>query len=173
MKNVSCNISKQKMRQSPSHQQLQTLPSVHSEGTQDGKEQGTGPRQLRCIPKEWFQWAQTLASSPMHMNVCSVPQCVWLCNSMGCSPPGSCVNGILQARILEWVAMPSSRGLPNPGIKPRYPTVQADSLLSEPPGKPMNTGVGSLSHLQRILPTQELNRDLLHCRQILYTAELS
>ena len=42
------------------------------------------------------------------------------------------------------------------------------SLLSEPEGKPKNTGVGSLSLLQWIFPTQELNRDLLHCRRILY-----
>ena len=42
--------------------------------------------------------------------------------------------GILQARILEWVAMPSPGDLPNPGIKPRSPTLQADSLLCEPPG---------------------------------------
>ena len=94
--------------------------------------------------------------------------CPTLCNPMGCSPPGSSVNGILQARILEWVAMPSSRDLPNPGIKPRSPALQADSLLSEPPGKPMNIGVGSLSLLQGIFLTQELNRGLLHCRRILY-----
>ena len=68
--------------------------------------------------------------------------------------------GILQARILEWVAMPSSRGLSNPGIKPRSPALPADSLPSEPPGKPKNTGVGSLFHLQRIFPTQESNRGL-------------
>ena len=36
--------------------------------------------------------------------------CLTLCDSMDCSPPGSSVHGILQARILEWVAMPSSRG---------------------------------------------------------------
>ena len=41
--------------------------------------------------------------------------------------------GILQVRILEWVAMPSTRDLPNPGIEPRSPTLQADSLPSEPP----------------------------------------
>ena len=35
--------------------------------------------------------------------------CATLCNPMDCSPPGSSVHGILQARILEWVAMPSSR----------------------------------------------------------------
>ena len=40
--------------------------------------------------------------------------------------------GILQARILEWVAMPSSRALPNPGIEPRSPALRAESLLSEP-----------------------------------------
>ena len=42
--------------------------------------------------------------------------------------------------------------LPNPGIKPRSPALQADSLPAEPPGKPMNTGVGSLSLLQGIFP---------------------
>ena len=36
--------------------------------------------------------------------------CLTLCNPMDCSPPGSSVHGILQTRILEWVAMPSSRG---------------------------------------------------------------
>ena len=46
------------------------------------------------------------------------------------------IHGILQARILEWVATPSSRDLPNPGIEPRSPTLQADSLPAEPPGKP-------------------------------------
>ena len=43
--------------------------------------------------------------------------------------------GIIQARILEWVAFPSPGDLPNPGIEPRSPTLQADSLPSEPPGK--------------------------------------
>ena len=56
--------------------------------------------------------------------------------------------GILQARILEWVAIHSSRGSSNPGIKPRSPVLQADSLPSEPLGKPKNMGVGSLSLLQ-------------------------
>ena len=43
--------------------------------------------------------------------------------------------GILQARILEGVAMPSSRDPPDPGIEPRSPVLPADSLLSEPPGR--------------------------------------
>ena len=56
--------------------------------------------------------------------------------------------------------------LPNPGIEPRSPALQEDSL--EPQGKPKNTGVGSLYLLQGIFPTQESNWGLLHCRQILY-----
>ena len=53
-------------------------------------------------------------------------------------------------------------------MEPRSPTLQAGSLLVEPQGKPKNTRVGSLSLLQWIFLTQELNRGLLHCRQILY-----
>ena len=64
--------------------------------------------------------------------------------------------------------MPYSKDLPNPRIEPKSPTLQADSLPSRPPGKPKNTGVGSLSLLQGNFPTQELNQGLLHCRQILY-----
>ena len=85
-----------------------------------------------------------------------------------CDPMDYTVHGILQARILEWVAVPFSKDLPNPGIEPRSPTLQADSLPAEPQGKPKNTGVGSLSLLQRIFLTQESNEDLLHYRQILY-----
>ena len=57
--------------------------------------------------------------------------CQTLGDSMDCSPPGSSVHGILQARILEWVAMPFSRDPPDPGIEPRSPTLQADSLPFE------------------------------------------
>ena len=52
-----------------------------------------------------------------------------LCEPMDSSPPGSSVLGILQARILEWLAILSR-------IKPASPELQADSLPSEPPGKP-------------------------------------
>ena len=51
--------------------------------------------------------------------------------------PGSSVHGTLQARILEWVAIPFSGDLPDPGTEPRSPALQADSLPSEPPGKHM------------------------------------
>ena len=66
---------------------------------------------------------------------------------------------------------PSPEDLLNPGIKPRSPIFQADSLPAEPQGKPKNPGVASLSLLQQIFPTQELNWNLLHCR-ILYQLSL-
>ena len=63
---------------------------------------------------------------------------------------------------------PSPWNLPNPGIEPRSPTLQAISWPAEPKGKPKNTGVGSLSLLQWIFLTHELNRGLQHCRRILH-----
>ena len=85
-----------------------------------------------------------------------------------CDPIDYTVHGILQARILEWQPFPYSKGSSQPKIKPRSPTLQADSLPVESPGKPKNIQVGSLSLLQWIFPTKELNRGLPHCRQILY-----
>ena len=69
-----------------------------------------------------------------------------------------------------WIGLPfpSPGDLSNPGIKPMSPALQMDSLSSEPPGKPKNTGVGILSFLQGNFPTQESTQGLLHCRQILY-----
>ena len=57
-------------------------------------------------------------------------------------------------------------------MAPRSPTLQAGSLPAETQGKSKNTGVGSLPLLQGIFPTQESNRGLLHCRQILYQLTL-
>ena len=102
--------------------------------------------------------------------LCLVTQsCPTLCDPMGCSLPGSSVHGDSPGKdtgvgchALLW------GGLPNPGIEHRSPALQADSLPSEPPEKPKNTGVGSLSLLQRIFLTQESNQDLLHCRWVLY-----
>ena len=142
--------------------------------------------------------------------------CVWLSDTMDCSPPGSSVQGILQARILEWVAIPFSRDFPEPGIEPRSPalagrfftiwvtrevhyfTLKVFENTGWPPSyvslkakvtqlcptlcDPLDytvhgilqarvqkpTGMGSLSLLQGIFPTQGLNPGLLHCKQILY-----
>ena len=52
------------------------------------------------------------------MHAKSLQSWLILSDLMDCSPPGSSVHGILQARILEWVAISSSRNLPNLGIEP-------------------------------------------------------
>ena len=83
-------------------------------------------------------------------NVVSVAQsCPTLGDPMDCSPPGSSVHGILQARILEWTAMPSSRG------------------SSWPRGWTQVSHVaGRFALLQGILPTQGWNSGLPRCREI-------
>ena len=78
------------------------------------------------------------------------------------------VYGILHAKILEWVTFPFSRGSFQLRDWTRSPALQVDSLPAEPQGKPKSTGMGSLSLLQGIFPTQELNQGLLKCRRILY-----
>ena len=71
------------------------------------------------------------------VRVCLVAQsCLIPCDPRECSPPGSSVHGILQARILECVAITFSRGSSQPGIEPGSPALQVDSSLPEPPGKP-------------------------------------
>ena len=73
------------------------------------------------------------------MKVLVAQSCPTLCDPIDYSLPGSTVHGIFQARILKWVASSFSRGssrlrdLPNPGIEPRPPTLQADALPSELP----------------------------------------
>ena len=85
------------------------------------------------------------------------------------SLPGSSVHGISQARVLEWVAIAFSQ---SKGVAQLCPTlgapwtIQDSWTIQNSPGQ--NTGVGSLSLLQGIFPTQELNQGLLHCRRILY-----
>ena len=89
---------------------------------------------------------------------------VWLCNPHGLLSPWNSPGqntGVGDLSLLQ-------RIFPNPGIEPRSPALQADSLLAEQLGKPKNTGVSSVSLFQRIFPTQELNWGLRHCRPILY-----
>ena len=83
----------------------------------------------------------TSAVNPMTqppLRVLVTQSCPTLCNPMDCRSPSSSVHGILQATHfrLEWLPFPSPGDHPDPGIKPRSPTLQADSLPSEPPGKP-------------------------------------
>ena len=64
--------------------------------------------------------------------------CLTLCDPVDCSPPGSFVHEISQARILEWLPFPSPGDLFHPGTEPRPLALQADCSLTEPPGKPWN-----------------------------------
>ena len=60
--------------------------------------------------------------------------CLTLCDPMDCSPPGSSDHGILQTRLLKSVDCPPPGDLPDPGIEPASPALQANSLTTEPPG---------------------------------------
>ena len=62
--------------------------------------------------------------------------CLILLQPQDCSPSGSSVHGILQARILEWVAISFSRDLPHPGIECISPALAGKFFTTEPPGKP-------------------------------------
>ena len=108
----------------------------------------TGVHTRKCIQSLRHVWLSATSRAVAHQAPLSMGFCrqeYW--SGLPYAPPGD---------------------LPNPGIEPRPPALQVDSLLSEPPRKPKNTGVGSLSHLQRIFLTQESNWCLLHCRQFLY-----
>ena len=126
----------------------------------------------------------------------SLQSCPTLCNTMDHSLPGSSVHAILQARILSTIPCPPPGNPTNPGIQPESLTSPAlagrffissatqeaylldgsvVSDFSQPQGlcspwnsPGQNTGVGSLSRLQQIFPTQEEDQGLLHCRRILY-----
>ena len=65
-----------------------------------------------------------------------IQSCPTLCNPMDYSIPGSSIHWIFQARVLEWVAISFCRGSYWPRAEPVSLTLQADALLSEPPGKP-------------------------------------
>ena len=103
----------------------------------------------------------------------SLQSCWTLCDPMNCSLQGSsCPWGFSRQEYCSGLPCPLPGDLPNPGIEPMSPTLQADYLPAEPSRKPKSTGVGRLSLLQQIFPNPELNRGLPHCRQILLLLSL-
>ena len=78
---------------------------------------------------------------PVVMYGCDKVKVAQLCPTL-CDPMDCIVHGVLQARILEWVAFPFSRGSSQPRDQTQVSTLQADSLPTEPPGKPMDVRVG-------------------------------
>ena len=135
------------------------------------------PKRKGCISFP-FRSPQSTEVTPEHWGgfpvlcccCCSLvaQSCPTLCDPIDCGPPGSSVHRDSPGKNTGVNSWPPPGDLPDPGIKPRSPALQADFLPSEPPGKPKNTGVGSLFPLQGIFLTQELNWGLLHCRQILH-----
>ena len=89
---------------------------------------------------------QNLHSYPL---CCGVLSCLVMSDSLQphglYSPPGFSVHGDSPGKN---IGVGCHGDLPKPGIESRSPTLWADSLPAEPPGKPKNTGVGSLSLLQ-------------------------
>ena len=77
--------------------------------------------------------------------------CLTLCDPMDYSPPGSSSMGFSRQEYWSGLLFPSSGDLPNPGIEARSPTLQADTLPSEPPGKPMDLSVPSVLFLFLLL----------------------
>ena len=84
-----------------------------------------------------FSFKSLLIFKVLLVKVIVTQSCLTLCDPMDCSLPGSYVHGILQTRILEWVAIPFFGGIfPIQGLKLGLLHWQADSLQSKPPGKP-------------------------------------
>ena len=103
--------------------------------------------------------------------LCCAQLCLILCDPIDCSLPASSVHGDSPGKNTGVGCHVLLQGnLSNPGIESRSPILQVDSLPTEPPGKPKNTGMGSLSLLQWIFATQEWRWCLLHCRRIFFQA---
>ena len=100
-----------------------------------------------------MNWNDLIAALRVCVFVLVTELYLTLCNLMDYRPPGSSVHGILQARILEWVVVPFSRGSSNPGIEPRSSALQVDSLSAELPGKPKGqAGWHQIPHPQGMNP---------------------
>ena len=94
--------------------------------------------------------------------------CLTPCNPVDCSPPGPSVHGDSPGKNTGVDCHALLQGIFLPRDRTQVLPVQAEILPTEPPGKPKNTAMGSLSLLQGIFQTQESNRGLLHCRRVLY-----
>ena len=98
---------------------------------------------MQCL-ELWEFLIRIMGISDLHLTgvvrVLVTQSCPTLCNPIDCSLPGSSVHGILQARILGWVASPLSRGSSQPRDRTGSPALQVDSLPAEPPAKSSHLG---------------------------------
>ena len=118
----------------------------------------------------YFQTSSLLKGIRTYSCLCLVTQSrLTLGDTMDCIVQRLlCPQGFSREEYWSRLPCPPPGDLPNLGIQPRSPALWADALPSELPGKPKNCGVGSLSLIYGIFPTQELDQNLLHCRRILY-----
>ena len=96
--------------------------------------------------------------------------CPTLCDPMDCCLLGTSIHEIFQARVLEWVPFPSPGDLPDPGIKPGFPALQADALPSEPPGTRDQVPDGA--HLYHGDSRSARNRGILQASYFIMSAEI-
>ena len=119
---------------------------------------------------KYLLWTEFILKVKMNVT----QSCLTLWDPMDCSLPGSSVHGILQAGILQWVAIPFSRGSSQPRDRTQVSWIAFRFFTVWASGKPKKTGMGSLSLLQWVFQTQGLNwgllqsRSLLLCKWILY-----
>ena len=88
-----------------------------------------------CLFEISREWQFGVCKHGVCVRAQSLQLCLTLCDPMDCSPPGSSVHGIFQARILEWVAMPSFRGSSNLRIEPACPSLVGGFFTAALPGK--------------------------------------
>ena len=115
----------------------------------------------------WFMWSSQVFETQRSALVWFIVKCKSLSHVQLSATPWI-VHGILQARILEWVAFPFSRVPSQPRDQTQVSCITGGFFTSWATRGPKNTGVGSLSLFQGTFPSQESNQGLLHCRQILY-----
>ena len=132
---------------------LRLVPLLLDSGEQTANLRPTQQRGYLHSQKDGKQWESKIHKTVITLIHAKLLQsCLTPCNPMDCSPPGPSVHGILQARILEWVAMPSSRGSSPPRDRTHisydsciagrfflFFFLQADSLLLSCWGRPMVT----------------------------------
>ena len=119
--------------------------------------------------EDLYYFLQLCVSLCEKMKVLVAQLCPTLWDPMDCSPLGSSVHGILQARILEWVAIPFYRGfLLTKGTNPDHLHCRQILYCLSHQGSSKNTRVDSHLLLWGFFLTQWLNLGLLHCRWILY-----
>ena len=117
---------------------------------------------FRIISKNNISGGNRSSESDQRSSLSESENCSVVSYCLG--PHGLYIQSMECSRLEYWSGQPfPSPGDPSsPGIKPRSPALQTDSLPAEPPGKPKNTGMGSLSLLQQVFLTLESNQDLLH-----------